>query len=114
MVGHAYVVIRGWDTLMWLYEGGTRLCGGSRQKKDLDVNIIKALIDKFNKQKLNLLKVRSIIVVLLRFAGFFRIDEYPFSGPHSKTDQHRQGSKVIIARTKTAYCHVAFAENILQ
>ena len=33
--------------------------------------------------------------------------------PHPKVDQHRDGEKIYIARTHTAYCPVTLAEQFL-
>lgn len=76
----------------------------------------------------NLSHLRFITMCLLGFAGFLRFDELVnlkrsdvcidkdqacLRIRHSKTDQRRQGSSVIIARTNTNTCPVKHLENYL-
>ena len=111
------------------YEGALRLCGGSVNKKDaLPIDIVKDVVDAYRLGPDNLLHMRTIVVILLGFSGFFRISELlsvtlkyvNILDDHlqiflnvSKCDQHRQGNEVIIARTGTSYCPVAFLERFL-
>ena len=104
------------------YEGCIRSCGGQKRKKDpISIEIIKKFVDVYNIGEGNLMDQRFIMLSLLCFAGFFRIDELlsvqlkhikilpahmEIFLTHAKTDQHRDGETVFIAKTGTNYCPV--------
>ena len=112
------------------YEGCTRSCRGTKQKKDaMLTDTVKNLVDLFAGKPFNLMNQRFLMVCLLGFSGFFRIKELlkvqlknlTFTKDHltifleqSKVDQHRHGENVYIARTGTKYCPVSFTENFLK
>ena len=111
------------------YEGALRLCGGEKIKKDpIPVETIKSVVEKYSYEKLDLMSLRFGVVCLIGFAGFLRIDELLNTKlknvtifadhmkiylPKSKTDQHREGEKVVIARTGTRFCPVGQVEKFL-
>ena len=99
------------------YEGALRLWGKSVNKKDA-----------YRLGPDNLLHMRTTVVILFGFSGFFSIsellsvtlknvsildDQLQIFLEISKRDQHRQGNEVIITRTWTSCCLVAFVENFL-
>ena len=112
------------------YEGCLRTCGGSKQKKDaLPTATLKNLVDLFKRKTCTLMDRRFLTVCLLGFSGFFRIKELLtvqlkhliFGNDHltvylgqSKTDQHRNGETVYIAKTGTAYCPVTYTTHFLK
>ena len=68
---------------------------------------------------------RFLVILVVGFAGFFRIDEMlsaqlknvtvpaePMTliSPPSNTDQMRKGNEVFLARTHSQYCPVAMTE----
>ena len=112
------------------YEGCMRLSKGHKTKKEaMPVEIIKGFVDEFSSGKSDLMEARFIIVCLIGFAGFFRIDELLkvqikhitfFSDhitiflPEAKTDQQRDGENVHIAQTGTKYCPVKHIKDFLR
>ncbi len=111
------------------FEGCMRMTGKPAEKKEaLPVEVIKELVDKFCENQFNLLDLRFVIICLLGFAGFFRIDELialklkqlQFRPQFllvilekSKTDQHRHGHEVYISATKSQYCPVRYVQTFL-
>ena len=111
------------------YEGCIRSCRGVTQKKDaLPVAALKKFVDIFRLHGFNLSNQRFLLVCLIGFCGFLRIDELlqvqlkhlTLTKYHlriflsqAKTDQHRDGEMVYVARTGTLYCPVSFTENFL-
>ena len=112
------------------HEGCMRLCGGEKVRKEaMPVEIIKKFVDEFTSSDQNLLNQRFIVLSLIGFAGFLRIEELLevrikdvtiFSDhieiflPKSKRDQHRQGNTVYIAKTGSKYCPVVHLEDFLR
>jgi len=112
------------------FEGCQHLCPRESCKKEpISCETIKELVDIFNRNdKRNLLEFRTLIVCLLGFSGFFRIQELlsvklkeieinneflKIIAPKSKTDQHRDGNEVFISRLNSQYCPVAYVEKFL-
>lgn len=111
------------------FEGCQRLCPHNSQRKEpIDPETIKKLVDSIAPENPNLLQLRTIVVCVVGFAGFFRIDELlntqlkeveikndfmKITVPKSKTDQHRDGHEVIIARLSSNYCPVKLVEKFL-
>ena len=95
-------------------EGCLRLYGGKKTRKDaIPIEAIKCVVDEFSEDG-DLKKLRFLVVCLIGFAGFFRIqelldvklkdveilsDHMRLFLPSSKVDQHRDGENVFIART---------------
>ena len=112
------------------YDGCLRSCPGSRQKKEaLPIEALKELYDRTTAEGLNLGNQRFLLVCVIGFCGFFRIEELlrvqlkhlEIKRDHlrifldrSKTDQNREGENVYIARTGSQYCPVAFVEKFLR
>ena len=112
------------------FEGTKRLCEHKTQKKEpIESSQLKVLIDEFKKSKYDLMKARTIVISLLGFCGFLRIDELitvqlrdvSIKSTHmsifleqSKCDQHREGEKVIVSRLPSEYCPVAFTQCFLE
>lgn len=104
------------------YEGCIRSCRGQKCKKEpISIDLIKKFVDVYTFPEGNLMDQRFVILSLLSFAGFFRIDELlsvqlkhikimsehmEIFLTHAKTDQHRDGDTVFIAKTGTKYCPV--------
>ena len=105
-------------------------CVRAHGKKDpISVEIIKDLVEKYCTKNATLLDLRFITVCLTGFAGFLRIDELLRTQLkhvtiledhmqifllHAKTDQHREGNKVIIAKTNTKFCPVEHVKLFLK
>lgn len=98
------------------------------KKSAFTVEMLKAIVEDA-KSSDTLTSIRLASVCLLSFAGFLRFDELAnirpcdltigmnhlaIQIPHSKTDQLRQGSELIIARTFSDTCPVAMLENYIQ
>ena len=109
-------------------QGCERLSAKPIQKKDpLTVSLVKELIDHYGPvEEIKDLKVlRFLVMVLVGFAGFFRIEEMLSTQlvnvsvkddhmkivlPQCKNDQMRKGNEVFVARTQSRYCPVALTE----
>ena len=109
-------------------KGCERLCAKPVKKKDpLTVNFVKELIDYYS--PLTDLKdpliLRFLVMVVVGFTGFFRIEEMlqiqlkhitittshmTIFLPRCKNDQMRKGNEVPISRTHSQYCPVALTE----
>ena len=112
------------------YEGCLRSIPGTRRKKEaLPIDLLKKLVDYYTGNGTNLYNLRFLLVCLLGFCGFFRIEELlsvqlkhiSIERDHlsifvekSKCDQHREGEKVYISRTGSKYCPVNFTETFLK
>ena len=112
------------------YEGALRMCAGVSTKKDpMSVETIKDVVSKYCKENSSLMDRRFATVCILGFAGFLRIDELLSTQlknvsffqeymqiflPHAKTDQHREGNKIIIAKTHTQFCPVEHVKSFLK
>ena len=112
------------------FEGCQRLSVREKNRKvPMSPETIKQIVDKFtSKINANLLELRTVVVCLLGFSGFFRIEELltiqlkevsisrdylKIVVPKSKTGQHRDGHEVFIARLPSQYCPVAYVETFL-
>ena len=111
------------------YEGALRMCGGETTKKDpMTVDAVNQVVLKYANKYSNLMDLRFTIVCLLGFAGFMRIEELlqvrlkhltifgdrlEIFLPHSKNDQHREGKKIVIAKTFTQFCPVEKVKQFL-
>ena len=106
-----------------VYEGGKRILSQPVHKKEPITADIIIKMFHFYKNKLDLYNCRSLCMFLLAYAGFFRFQELShirmsdisFHNTHieilvpsSKTDIYRQGNSVVIAKTNTETCPVAF------
>ena len=112
------------------YEGALRMCGGERVRKDaMPLDTLKEVITKYCSGSSTLMDLRFITVCLIGFAGFMRIEELLSTQlknvtispdhlkiflPRSKSDQHRQGNEVLIAKTGTKFCPVGHVKKFLQ
>ena len=110
------------------FEGAKRLTTKDKnQKEPFTVEIIKSLIKQYNGT--NLVNLRFLLIVILGFAGFFRISELlsvqvkdiKLFGDRaevfldiSKCDQLREGSTVYLARTGTLCCPVYWLDRYLK
>ena len=92
------------------------------KKKPFSSQIIKDILDAFNKEGANLKDVRIAALCSLAFAGFFRYNELcnitpnhiEFHSqyirilvPRSKTDIYREGNYVYISASGSQYCSVS-------
>ena len=95
------------------------------KKEPITAEILHKLYDKFVSKEAELPIIRTMIICLLGYAGFFRFNELAslkesdmkFYEDHvevfvesSKTDQYREGTWVPIARTGSKICPVAMLE----
>ena len=105
-------------------QGCERLCAQPTTKKDpVTVSVVKDLVDHYGPlaQLSDLRVFRFLVIVVVSFAGFFRIDEmltirlqhaHICDGhmriilPQCKNDQMRKGNEILIARTHSRYCPV--------
>ena len=109
-------------------QGCGRLCARPVKKKDpLTASLVKGLIDHYSplSQLSDLHILRFLVIVVVGFAGFFRIDEMvsiklrsvqihdghmQIALAHCKNDQMRKGNEILVARTNSAYCPVGLTE----
>ena len=109
-------------------KGCERLCAQPTTKKDpVTVSVVKDLVDHYGPlaQLSDLRVFRFLVIVVVSFAGFFRIDEmltirlqhaHICDGhmriilPQCKNDQMRKGNEILIARTHSRYCPVGLTE----
>ena len=115
-----------------VHKGAERLCAKPRSKKDpLTAPFMKALYDHYRPlsgSRPDLKILRFLLIAMLGFAGFFRIEELLSTKltnvhvygdhmtiflPKCKTDQLRQGNTVYIARLGSRYCPVGLLEDFL-
>ena len=110
-------------------EGLKRILAKPVQKKaPFSVEMLQVIVQDTKKDN-SLANIRLAAVCLLAFAGFLRCDELAnirpcdlqFNAncvnikiPKSKTDQLRQGSEVVIARTRSDTCPVAMLEEYIR
>ena len=110
-------------------EGLKRACTKPVQKKaPFSIEMLQAIVQDTKKNN-SLANIRLATVCVLTFAGFLRYDELAnirpcdlelspsfvtVKIPKSKTDQYRQGSEVVIARTGSVTCPVAMLEEYLR
>ena len=95
------------------------------KKEPITPDILQRLVSRFGGEGASLSEIRTLAICLLSFAGFFRYDEVAnlresdvtFFEDHmvvyvesSKTDQYRDGARVVIARTASATCPVRMME----
>ena len=112
------------------FEGAKRLIGKTTQnvKEPFTAELIRELVSKFDNHE-NLMHLRFLIIVILGFAGFFRIqelldiqikhitgtkDSYEITVEKSKNDQYREGHKVYIAKTGKSTCPVHWLKKYLR
>ena len=111
-------------------DGAKRILAHKVSKKEpITPEILKALFDKFANKSASLSDIRTLTIIFLGYAGFFRYSEMAklrecdvtFFQDHSeifvessKTDQYRDGAVVVIARTGTECCPVAILERYMQ
>ena len=109
--------------------GAKRMLAQPVQKKEpLTVEILENLVDKFGGESANLNSIRSLTISLMGFASFLRFDEISrlkesdvlFFEDHmeifiesSKTDQLRDGSRLVIACTVQKTCPVKMTRRYL-
>ena len=111
-------------------EGAKHIFAHKADKKEpITPEILRSLVDKYAITHATLADIRTLIICLLGFAGFFRYNELAkikecdlqffkeyleIFVESSKTDQYRDGALVMIARTGTEYCPVAMLERYMQ
>ena len=112
------------------FEVCQRLCQSETTKKvPITSQMIKALVNKFERENASLRDLRFLLTCLLGFTGFLRIEELllikikhlrineshlEILVPKSKTDQHREEHIVFISRISSQCCPVTFLEKYLQ
>ena len=105
-----------------------RLCAQPTTKKDpLTVSLVKKLIDHYSPltQLSDLCILRFLVMVVVGFARFFRIDKMlptqlrtvqiheghmQITLPQCKNGQMRKRNEILIARTHSKYCPVGLTE----
>jgi integrase len=109
--------------------GAKRLLAHKTTKKEpITTEHLTLLLQRFGSRDASLADVRALTVCLLGFAAFLRFDELSnlklcdiaIYGEHmelfiesSKTDQLRQGARVVVARTNNELCPVAMLERYI-
>ena len=98
------------------------------RKKPFSSQIIKDILDAYNKEDANLKDVRIAALCSLAFAGFFRYNELcnispnhiefhsqyiKIFVPRSKTDVYREGNYVYISASGTSYCPVSVLSSMV-
>ena len=98
------------------------------KKEPISPQILQQLIARFGGADASLADIRTLTICVLCFAGFFRYDEVAnlneadvaIFDEHmeiyieaSKTDQYRDGARVVIARTRSQTCPVAMLERYI-
>ena len=98
------------------------------KKKTFSSQIIKDILDAYNKENANLKDVRIAALCSLAFAGFFRYNELcniapnhiefhsqyiKIFVPRSKTDVYREGNYVFISASGTPYCPVGVSRKYM-
>lgn len=108
--------------LKLVLEGEKRMLSKPINKKEpINTDILRQLMDFSSKDSANVLKLRSFVMCLLGFSGFFQFSELSnirmfdtkwenayivINIPRSKTDIYRRGNSVIIAKTGNDMCPV--------
>ena len=105
------------------------LAKATTKKEPITVSILQSLVDECGGREASLADVRTLAICLVSFAGVFRYDEIvglkesdiEFFADHveifiesSKTDQFRDGARVVIARTHTQLCPVNMLERYVK
>jgi len=115
--------------LQVVFEGCKRLSGSTpRQKKEaITSDMIKALVDTYSGEE-SLPNLRFLLICLLGFTGFMRIDEIlkiqlkhlrlgithlEITLEKSKTDQLREGNIIYISKLDSKYCPVKLLQKFL-
>ena len=109
--------------------GSKRILAHQTKKKEpITPEILESLVTRFATTKASLNDIRSLTICLVGFAGFLRFDELSkiketdvtIFDQHmeifletSKTDQYRDGARIVIARTSSNLCRVAMMERYL-
>ena len=105
------------------YEGAIRLSNysGTNKKDPVTASMLRHLIDTYSHQT-DLMTQRFLLICLLGFAAFMRIEEmldvkvkditfYPkymtINVPKSKNDQTREGNIIYVSEIRSRYCPVA-------
>jgi len=103
----------------------------TQKKEPITADIIGKLVSLHGADKsvTNLMNIRTLAMILISYAGFLRFNELAhiqrmhlkfyathliINIPKSKTDQFRQGSNVVIARTNSVTCPVFMLELYLK
>ena len=110
-------------------EGAKRMLAQHVPRKEpITLEILARLVEKFATPDANLSAVRTLTICLVAYAGFFRFDEISKNKEtdvsilrdhieifieSSKTDQYRDGARVVIARGTTNLCPVSMMEKYL-
>ena len=101
----------------------------TQKKEPITPEILKNLVDKFAFPGASLSSIRVVTICLVGFAGFLRFNEMAnikeadiqIYSDHlelfiesSKTDQYRDGARIIIARSEQNTCPVGMLERYMQ
>lgn len=121
--------ITGHPIVVQVLAGAKRLLAHKTTKKEpITPEHLLLLVQRFGARDASLADVRALTVCLLGFAAFLRFDELSklrlcditIFGDHmelfiesSKTDQLRQGARVVVARTNTDLCPVGMLERYM-
>ena len=108
------------SSVILIKEGAVRMCSSkSKRKEPLEVEHLRALLDKTNCE--DLLQLRNLVMCVISFSGFLRSSELlelrrkdiQFYTDHmsiyiykSKTDQLREGKTLVISATGSDLCPV--------
>jgi integrase len=109
--------------------GAKRILAHKTAKKEpVTIEILRSQVDRFGQENASLADIRTLAICMLGFAGFFRYNEIAnlkgsdvsILSDHmeifveaSKTDQYRDGARVVIARTGSSTCPVGMLERYL-
>ena len=110
-------------------DGAKRMLAHRVAKEPITPEILKALVERFAKHDGTLSNIRTLTIIFIGFAGFFRYNELAklrecditllpeyleIFLESSKTDQYRDGAVIVIARTGTECCPVAMLERYMR
>ena len=99
------------------------------EKKPVDADVIKSIIDRFGAESASLKDLRIAAVTSLGFEGFFRFSELDSIQPNHifvneefikvfvpirKTDVYREGNYVYISKLDSNYCTVTVLRRYIQ
>ena len=105
--------------------GSKRILAHQTKKEPITPEILQVLVEKFNVEGALLEDVCTLTICILGYSAFLRFDELSkinisiFSAhmeiflESSKTDQYRDGSRIVVARTSGACCPVSMMEKYL-
>ena len=110
--------------------GAKRILAGPIVKKEpITADILGALVMKFGQSDASLSDIRTLVICLISYAGFFRYNEIAnlkesdviiyqdhleIFVESSKTDQLRDGAWVVIARTNSDLCPVSMLDRYMK